>query len=268
MPFSFAHISDVHIGSLAVGRCDAIVDIVKAANPTCVIVSGDNTRRARQYEFEGAKAFYERFSCPTYVIPGNHDVPLYSFWGRLLRPTFRYEQVFGTPGYLVETPEYQILGINTASPWQPVEGRLRASDVARIEQLCASGGDRLKIVVSHHPLPWILKRMEILRLRRDLIERFLKCPVDFYLCGHRHQSVHSFSGDWFSNRYRFQSVFMQAGTATSARYRDENNAFYINTWDGQRLLSKQWLWHAEVNHFVLEANVAFERDAEGWHVIE
>lgn len=264
MAIIFAHISDLHFGALAPGRSERLRDIINSRNPQFCIVSGDLTLRARKLEYLLAKNFLKELTIPLYIVPGNHDVPLHQFWERVLTPFQKFEEYIGPTQLVVKTTQYNIVGINSASPWTIKDGRLRDNDLKNIESITSPLSSTLSIVVSHHPLPWILKKLDMLRIYPHIVERLLACPVDLYLCGHYHLSRHSFTKDWYSDRSGFESMFFQAGTALSSRLRGENNSFYFYHYENKALTVEQWLWDDLRTDFIPQPLLHFTKDGKGW----
>lgn len=264
MAVFFAHISDLHFGALAAGRSERLLEIINAHQPQFCIVSGDLTLRARKLEYLLAKNFLKDITVPLYIVPGNHDVPLHQFWERFVTPFQKFETYIGPTRLVVNTDQYSIVGVNSASPWTIKDGRLREDDLKNIEDLKSANRDNLAIVVSHHPIPWILKRLDMLRLYPHIVDRLLACPIDLYLCGHYHLSRHSFTKDWYSNRSGFESLFFQAGTALSSRLRGENNSFYFYHYENQSLMVDQWLWDDDKANFLPQTTMRFIRTVNGW----
>lgn len=266
MAVFFAHISDLHFGALAPGRADRLTTIINEHDPNFCIVSGDLTLRARKLEYLLAKNFLQSLTTPLYIVPGNHDVPLHQFWERFLTPFQKFEEYIGPTQLIVNSNDYSIIGINSASPWTIKDGRIREGDLKNIESTTQGiSKEKLSIVISHHPIPWILKRLELLKLYPHLVDRILACPVDLYLCGHYHLSRHSLTKEWFSNRTGFESLFFQAGTALSSRLRGENNSFYFYHYDAFSLTVEQWLWDELSNDFHPQLAMHFSKDEHGWH---
>jgi len=80
-------ISDPHFGTEDPGAVEALVPLVHEKRPGLVVLSGDITQRARRGQFEAARRFLDRLpAAALVVIPGNHDIPLFNVFGRLLRP--------------------------------------------------------------------------------------------------------------------------------------------------------------------------------------
>ncbi len=111
MPWTFAHISDIHVGSPRSYRYQpawkenwetARAQIVEI-DPDLLLIGGDLTRdgATHRYELEQVKADLDALPFPYYVIPGNHDIG--NKWIAEARESVsqaavdRYESVFG-PG--------------------------------------------------------------------------------------------------------------------------------------------------------------------------
>lgn len=73
---------------------EAVLRIAPKLNPEAVIISGDLTQRAKRSQFEAAKVFLGRLPpVPQLVIPGNHDVPLYRIYERMVNPHGLYCEI-------------------------------------------------------------------------------------------------------------------------------------------------------------------------------
>ena len=82
------HASDLQTGKPF--RPRAAEDLVALAHtlvPDVVVIAGDLTQRAKAREYQAVRALLDRMApLPVVVTPGNHDVPLYRVWERLLAP--------------------------------------------------------------------------------------------------------------------------------------------------------------------------------------
>ena len=66
---------------------DAFVVLAHRIRPDLVVVAGDLTQRAKTREYAEARRLLETLApLPVVVTPGNHDVPLYRVWERLVDP--------------------------------------------------------------------------------------------------------------------------------------------------------------------------------------
>ena len=87
------HLSDLHFGkAFRPDVAEAVVEHARDLVPDVVVVSGDLTQRAKATEFQAAAEYLERFAAPVVVTPGNHDVPFYRFWERILFPYANYHR--------------------------------------------------------------------------------------------------------------------------------------------------------------------------------
>lgn len=108
-PFTFAHVTDAHVGG-STGAEDlkrTVEDINALGNVDFVVVTGDVTEFGSRPELEEARAILDRLQKPWYVVPGNHD----SKWSESGCNDF--VQVFGAESFSFE--KNGILFIGTAS---------------------------------------------------------------------------------------------------------------------------------------------------------
>ena len=80
-----AHISDLHFGADDPQVAEGLLEHLTQRLPDLVAVSGDLTQRARRSQFIAARAYLDRITAPKLIVPGNHDVPLYNVFDRVLR---------------------------------------------------------------------------------------------------------------------------------------------------------------------------------------
>ena len=81
-----AHLSDPHFGTQNKRTCEALVQELGELEPTCVVISGDLTQRARRSQFRQARRWLDSLGLRYLAVPGNHDIPLYDVFTRFLRP--------------------------------------------------------------------------------------------------------------------------------------------------------------------------------------
>jgi 3',5'-cyclic AMP phosphodiesterase CpdA len=189
------HASDLQTGKPF--RARAAADFVALAyelKPDLVVIAGDLTQRAKAREFRTVRSLLARLApLPVVVTPGNHDVPLYRAWERLLSP-YRNWRRFIAPGLdsVTRVPGATVVALNSSAPRRAiVAGRLcpRQLDLARDAFASAPAGDARVVVIHHHfvrppdgeggrPLPGA----------RRLLEAFEAMGVDLILGGHVHQT--------------------------------------------------------------------------------
>ena len=233
---------------------------VNALAPDLVVISGDFTQRARIPQFEHARRFLDRLEPATLSVPGNHDTPLDNLLVRMLAPWHRYRKAIDRdlqPD--LDMTGARVIGVNTVNRFSWQRGQIRDSAVRRVCDAFEDAGDRLRIVVLHHPLehgPEVDKRL--MRGAIGALERLEGCGADIVLSGHLHNTLTS----------PFTAspglLFVQAGTGLSDRHRGDGNTF--NLLSGTRdAVTIQTFAANDTPDFVPEARARFSRDDRGWH---
>jgi len=225
---TIAHITDLHFGREDPAIAHALANNLLDLKPDLIVVGGDLTQRARPSQFKSAKQFLSQFHCHQQVIPGNHDVPLWSFPLRLLAPFHTFNRFFtSTTPPAFENADVCVVALNTARRcstrihgfWK--DGLVRKSELAAACTRFATSASRFKICVTHHPLvtpPGPLAN-EAASGGRDAIPHLRACGVSLLLSGHLH---HAFRIDLGNG---LQSV--AASTACSTRTRVDPCGFSI-----------------------------------------
>jgi 3',5'-cyclic AMP phosphodiesterase CpdA len=150
---TIAHLSDLHFGRIDQAVFGALAAEVRSVAPEIVIVSGDETQRARRKEFVQARAFLETLPSPRLVVPGNHDVPLYNVVMRALLPLSRYRRYIAAESdpFYVDS-EVAIAGINTARALAFKGGRTNAAQLDSVTDRFADvPAAATRIIATHHP---------------------------------------------------------------------------------------------------------------------
>lgn len=235
-----AHISDLHFGTDIPTVTEALVKDIKAIMPNVIVLSGDVTQRGRRSEYESGAAFLRRFSTPVIVVPGNHDIPLYNPFRRLLRPFSRFEQLLEkySTSYFCDD-EIAIVGINTVNPLQLKHGKFQQEDAEILREGFAGCRQApWKIAVMHHPVVLYGQTTETKELREKILRSggaalsvLQECGVNVILAGHLHQSnieeLHT-----SLRTLTAPMLMLQAGTAISTRVRSEGNSYNVLTLEG------------------------------------
>lgn len=154
----------LHGSDLQIGRpyrppvAEAFLAHARALGPDLVVVAGDLTQRAKAGEYRIARAFLDALDpLPVVVTPGNHDVPLYRVWERLLTPFGNWKRfISGELNTVTRVPGAVVVSLNSAAPRRAiVAGRLGARhvDFARRAFADAAPGQARIVVTHHHFVP-------------------------------------------------------------------------------------------------------------------
>lgn len=195
--------------------------LAERRRPDLVVISGDLTQRARPEQFAEARAFVDDFTMPTLTVPGNHDVPMYRFWERLLAPYGAYQKHFAAevePTF--EDDELLVCGVNTAFNFTVKDGRVSRASVRRLREVLGAPDDRFKIVVAHHPMV-PAPRFDTQRVLADALavsELLAELGVELVLSGHLHQAWVSDTEAYYPSGRR-PILLAHSGTSTSSRGR-------------------------------------------------
>jgi len=220
------HASDLQIGSpYRPDAGEALVSFATELGSDVIVVAGDLTQRAKAREYRTAVELLARFpEVPVVVTPGNHDVPLYRFWERLLDPYRKWRRFFLPELDTVTTlAGATIVALNSSAPLRAiVSGRIDAHqlDFARTAFSKAPPADVRVLVVHHHfvPTPDGEGGRPIPGARRSLAA-FEEIGVDLVLGGHVHQTHISTSTDLCGATTGPGIPLVACGTTTSRRGR-------------------------------------------------
>jgi 3',5'-cyclic AMP phosphodiesterase CpdA len=249
------HLSDLHFGREDPAVVDALLGAVSAIAPSVVVVSGDLTQRARRHQFVRARRFLDALPFARVVVPGNHDVPLFNVFARVLDPLGGYRRhVTADLAPTFVDPPVVVVGLDTTRPSSIKAARVHTHDVDRI---CAYvqrfDAGAVKILVAHHPFD---------TGSHAALETLTRGGIDVILTGHLHVSAasHTASRHNLSGR---GAVVVEAGTATSTRLREMTNAFNVVRVDPQSIVVERHDWGRNTG-FEIADRQQFERTAAGW----
>lgn len=232
---------------------------VALLSPDIIVISGDFTHRAKPAEFEAAREFLHRLPpLPRIIVPGNHDVPLYRIWERLLHPHALYRN------YLADTLDTSLyaddavfVGLDSTAPYRAIKnGRLSRKQLAFCEHVFAAvPEDKLRVVVMHHhlvPAPTFRRTRPMPGAKRTL-EAFTRMRVDIVLAGHLHRAYVGHSLDVYAGENRDHGIIIvQCGTTTSCRGRGlerEKNSFNLITLSDSNILVVHYHYHERIAVF-------------------
>lgn len=262
-----AHLSDLHFGRVEQRTADALAESVLAAKPDVIVVSGDLTQRAKHREFQAANEFLSRFDVPKVVVPGNHDVTVPLTIGSLKRSLSRYRRHVSedvSPFY--SDDEVAIAGVNTARRFVIKGGRVNLDEARQAcEELRAAGEDKVRVVVTHHPLDVSdsYEAKELVGRADAAMQLFAECKVDVFLAGHLHTTCLLQS----ATRYRiagYSALIVNGGTACSTRTRGEVNSWNLIDVSPELLRVQQMVLEADAHSFTPKPLQDYRRNADGW----
>lgn len=260
------HISDLHFGKSETALEKALKDIIKERSPDLIIVSGDITQRATALQFRQAHKFFSSLPYPLFLVPGNHDIPLYSVWRRFYHPYTLYRR------YISEElePQYEdermiVIGVNTARVLKAMEGRVNEKQISRVKDIFSSAlPDKIKILVSHHPFDVPLgHRKRPLARARLFWKKHKNTGIDLILSGHLHDTLGLYSG----RAYKLATsgpLLIQAGTAISTRRRREKNSFNTITLFAERIVVDRYEYVQDKKKFEIRKIERFVRQRKTW----
>lgn len=224
---TIVHGSDLHFGAPhETAAAEAFLVSTIALDPDLVVLSGDFTQRAKVEEFQEARAFLDRLpDVPVVVTPGNHDVPLYRVFERLVSPYRNYRRYISEAlDTVTRIPGLTVVSLNSAAPRRAiVNGRIadRQLEFARAAFAASPPGD-LKALVAHHhlapapdyegdtPLPG----------GKKIIEALEAMGVELVMGGHLHRAFIGNSLDVHPGADPDRGiVIVQCGTTSSHRGR-------------------------------------------------
>ncbi len=273
------HLSDIHFGPPHYEPAAAGIEaLVRERGPDLVVVSGDLTQRARAGQFRQARRFLEGLGHPFLAVPGNHDVPMYRFWERLLDRYGAYRRHFSTdlePCFQDE--EMEVVGFNTAFNLTVDNGRFTRRQLASVSERFGSSGSEamqpapgmpagrpahpatgtaVRIAVAHHPLAALPELMGWRTARRsdEALAAFAEAGVDLVLSGHVHVAAVGRAPDCQRPLW-----LVHSGTSTSRRGRGAEQGRNSCNWitlevgpDGRRARVEQLAWSEDRGRFEVE----------------
>src|SRR4051794_41016311 len=220
---TIAHISDLHFGRHDPAIAEDLLTSIAETAPDLVVASGDFTQRALKAEFAEARRFLDRTSAPKLVIPGNHDVPLYDLFARMVTPFAHFHRYVAPVGEVSSSytdEEIAVLGINTARRLTRKNGRVSLAQMDEVRRVFGQApADRFKILVSHHPIgvPSGSAALDLAGRSGPALAAIAEAGVHVLLSGHHHRAA---SGEIAEVAPPGGSVLIvHAGTAVSTRTR-------------------------------------------------
>ena len=223
------HLSDLHFGRLHdadVGR--VLRETVGRLQVDALVVSGDLSHRAKRGELERARSYLDALgNGPQLVVPGNHDIPLYRFWERLLRPHGNFDAVFSEHVRPLRLPGATIVGVDSTNALGSIEGgRVSRDQVTRLRAAFAGScaGDWRVVVLHHHVAAFGGRaRKPPLANAAEFLAELADTSVNMVLSGHLHRAACGYASERASIVAERDMLLVQSAAATarprSRRYR-------------------------------------------------
>jgi len=270
MPTRILHISDLHFGPPFVPAvAEVLLQTIPSLEPDAIVVSGDLTQRAKRYQFEEARQYFDRMpNLPMLVIPGNHDVALWRIFERLFKPRDLYCEIISPDlNPILKVGNVVLVGLDSTAPRRSISnGRIDRDQLRHCAEAFATvPDDMVRIVVAHHHFaPGHDRVFDVAMPRaRRAIDCFVEQRVEMILGGHLHRSYIGNSLDFFPGHHRDRGVIIvQCGTTTSSRgkgrERDENTFNLIEA-GSQALTVTHYLYFEEAREFAPISKHVFPR---------
>ena len=249
------HLSDLHFGTERAGPIAAIQQFCFEYKPEVVVISGDLTQRARLREFFACKQFLDALDVPYFVVPGNHDIPLYHLWKRVFQPFGYYQLFFGPLEQNLETEHFYLIGLNTVRPRYHTKGEVSEKQIDQVDQILQKAPkNKMKIIVSHQPFytghldHHHVKDCPV--LAQSALERWGRHDLFALLHGHLHVAEAYDLNQLYQLGLSHPVYEIHAGTATSHRhYKKTPNSFNVIHNSGQ---IQHYFYDEKRQQFLLE----------------
>lgn len=214
-----AHISDPHFGTEVPVVRDALRRDLLADPADLLLVTGDITQRARRAQFAAARDFLQALPMPVICQPGNHDLPLFDLFTRVVRPYARFRHYLSAslePEFI--DSRLAVLCVDATSPRRHKDGRLDAPAVTRTAARLRQLPQPFRLVATHQPLASTTRsdRRNVAHGAQPALESWIGAGADLFLGGHIHLPFCLAVSTADGGR---TSLLLQAGTCISHRIR-------------------------------------------------
>lgn len=177
--FTFAQISDLHIGS---NNADedlrrTVQDINQQNEIKFVVATGDITEFGSDKELLLAKQILDSLNKPWYIIPGNHD----DNWSE--SGTNSFIRIFGKETFAFNYDGFYFMGTNCGPNMKMSPGQVPYENIVWTDSVLQHIPKNAPVIfVNHYPLDSSLNNWY------DVVDRLKKYNTQLYMCGHGHQN--------------------------------------------------------------------------------
>jgi 3',5'-cyclic AMP phosphodiesterase CpdA len=213
------HLSDLHFGRIDQRVLETLERFMQEHKEQIdlTILTGDLTQRARHHEFLAAHGFLASLKSPLFLVPGNHDIPLFNLFQRFFSPYgkfLKYMHPFASNYY--DDEKLAVIGLWTTDHLSIQQGIIRSRDFEHaFEKFSQVSPDKIKIIASHHPLLSISHSKS-----RQHLNELLQFKPHLLMWGHEHHAqVRPFSSQ------QHLPLLIASGTSVSNRTRLQKNSF-------------------------------------------
>ena len=272
---TLVHASDLHFGEPHRPEMgEAFLEAAHHAGPDAIVLSGDFTQRAKVAEYRAAAEYLTRLpEVPIVVTPGNHDVPLYRVFERLLAPHRNYrEYVSDELNSVTRVEGATLVSLDSTAPHSAiVNGRIRGWQVEFARRAFAEAPPSdVRILVAHHhfaPAPDYERDRPMPGAERAL-DAFTRMGVELILGGHLHRAYVGNSLDVHPGEDREHGIVIaQSGTTTSGRGRARErakNSFNVVRIGPEAVEITHNMYFEEIHGFAPFSVHVFPRRAHRW----
>jgi 3',5'-cyclic AMP phosphodiesterase CpdA len=215
-----AHMSDPHFGTVVPAVRSALLGELQMHPPDLILLTGDITQRARRAQFEDARSFLQELPrVPCLAVPGNHDLPLFDVFTRMVKPYDHYRRYISQqlePSFIDK--RVAVLCVDATSRLRHKDGALTAKQIESTARTLEGVDAPFRLVATHQPLAAVVNadRHNVARGAGQALDRWIAAGTDLFLGGHIHlpYCIEVRTAD-----LRQSAVLLQAGTCLSSRVR-------------------------------------------------
>ncbi len=185
--FTFAHVTDTHIGGKTSSEDlqKTIDDINSIPNIDFVLFTGDITEFGSDNELEEAKKLIDQLNKPWYIVPGNHD----SKWSESGCNSF--VRIFGSESFCFEHEGILFIGTASGPNMRMGPGLVPREQVVFLDSILTNmrNPDQPIIFVNHYPLDESLSNSSL------IVNKLKTRNIKATLLGHGHiNKLYNFNG--------------------------------------------------------------------------